>query len=372
MPRLHSDRGFALPLTLFVVALITVMLSAVAVRVQNEYRIAAASGDMLTALAVAQTGLQRYLGAVSFDGCYRALRPLDGDSVRYNVQGGYADVVAHVVKKPADSLKPWMYVVRSTGHVIHPTQGTDPQARRTVAQFAWWQRNHIEVLAAYTAANGFTNLKASGGELSGADHAPAGCKEPDVPALRVPEGEAPNPHWMSGLDSIKDYATDGLSPAVVAIGTGKSVADETGIDWVRTITGGIEPDYQSIVLWDFDYPTMLVEGDVQLNCTSGDQGFGLLIVTGELTIEGTGNDCLYWYGVILTGEELDWDADEQLIDGMAVSGLNEQTGGSVLIGDVDGNKLDIDYDSWYVRRALASLAGFAPIGNAWVDNWSSY
>ena len=371
MSRLQSDRGFALPLTLFVVALITVMLSAVFVRVRNEHRIADSSGDMVTALAVAQTGLQSYMGAVSFDGCYRAARPLDGDSVRYNVQGGYADVVANVVKKPADSLKPWMYVVRSTGYVIDPTQGTDPQARRTVAQFAWWQRNHIEVLAAYTAANGFTNLKTSGGELKGADSAPAGCKEPDVPALRVPNGQAPTT-WMPGLDSIVDYATDGLSPAVVASGTGQSVADETGVDWVRTITGGIVPDYDYIQLWDFDYPTMLVLGDVDLDCSSGDIGFGLLIVTGELTIQGSGSDCIYWYGVILTGDELDWNADGQLIDGMAVSGLNEQTGVSVLKGDVDGAKLDIDYDSWYVRRALASLAGFAPIGNAWVDNWSSY
>ena len=371
MARLHSHRGFALPLTLFVVALITVMLSASFVRVRNEHRISESSGDMLTALAVAQTGLQSYVGTVNFDGCYRAIRPLDGDSVRINVQGGYADVVATVVKKPVDSLTPWMYVVRSTGYVIDPTQGTEPQARRTVAQFAHWQRNYIRVLAAYTAANGFTNLKTSVGELSGADQAPGGCEDPQVPALRVPSGEAPAT-WMPGLDSIQDYATSGLSPVVVTGGNGTDVANATGIDWVATITGGIVPDYDYIRLWDFDYPVMLVEGDATLNCISGDLGFGLLIVTGELYITGTGGDCIYWYGVILVGDEADFDASEQLVDGMIVSGLNEQTGGTPILGDVDGDDLDIDYDSWYVRRALASLAGFAPIGNAWVDNWSTY
>jgi hypothetical protein len=55
-----------------------------------------------------------------------------------------------------------------------------------------------------------------------------------------------------------------------------------------------------------------------------------------------------------------------------ISGLNAQLGVVVPPGQIDGDYLDIDYHSWYVRRALASLAGFAPIPNAWVENWATF
>jgi hypothetical protein len=60
------------------------------------------------------------------------------------------------------------------------------------------------------------------------------------------------------------------------------------------------------------------------------------------------------------------------VDGAVVSGMKKQLGEWADGGDVGGNYLDIDYDSRYVRLALKSLAGFAPVGNAWVDNWSTY
>jgi hypothetical protein len=366
VPRLREPHGFALPITLFVVAIVTLMLSVAFIRVQTDRRIADSSGDRVSVLAVAQSGLQTYLGTVSFDGCDRAIRPLDGDSVRINVQGGYVDVVAHVVQRPADTLTPWMYIVRSTGHLIDPTQGQDPQAVRTVAQFAHWQRNSMKVLAAFTAANGLvTSGWTNTGELRGVDQAPSGCKEPDVYAGRVPNNNAPSP--------LTSYTLTGKSPYVYEANNKGDVADQTKIDWLETITGGIVPDYENLRLWDSSYPVMLLEGNVFLGCGPGTTtGYGLLIVTGDLVIAGSSTHCLQWNGIVLVGGEIDFQASDQRFDGTVISGLNKQQGEKVDAGSAPGGNLDIDYDSRFVRLALKSLAGFAPVGNAWVDNWATY
>jgi hypothetical protein len=366
VPRLREPHGFALPVTLFAVAIVTLMLSVVFIRVQTDRRIAESSGDRARVFTVAQSGLQTYLGTVSFDGCDRAIRPLDGDSVRINVQGGHVDVVAHVVQRPADTLTPWMYIVRSTGHLINPTQGQDPQAVRTVAQFAHWSRNSLNVLAAFTAANGIRDdgFNGASGELKGSDQAPSGCKDPDVHALRVPNNRGPSsvPHTLTGL-----------TPYVLDHHNREDTAADTFIDWEGVVTGDIVPDYTSVRFWDASYPVMLLEGNVYIGCGPGTTtGYGLLIVTGDLEISGTDSWCLQWNGVILVGGKIEWGAADQRVDGAVISGMKWQLGQSVAEGDQDGAFLDIDYDSRYVRLALKSLAGFAPVGNAWVDTWATY
>ena len=120
LSRVHRADGFALPLTIFVVTCVTMMLAALTFRVQTDWGTARSSSDEVDALALAQSGLQTYLGSA-------AVRPSDGDSVRLNLHGGYADLVAHVVRKPIDTLANWMYIVRSTGRLIKPTQGAAPQ-----------------------------------------------------------------------------------------------------------------------------------------------------------------------------------------------------------------------------------------------------
>ena len=155
LPSARSEEGFALPFTVFVIAIITVMLASILTRVAIDRRIAESASDGVDAVAIAQSGLQTYLAILNVDACYRALRPVDGDSVRINVTGGFANVIAQGMRRPTDTLAgTWTYIVRSTGFVIEPTMGSDPQAKRTVAQFARWQRGYINTVAAYTVANG--------------------------------------------------------------------------------------------------------------------------------------------------------------------------------------------------------------------------
>jgi hypothetical protein len=361
MQRLQREAGIALPTTILVITLTTIMISALFVRVQTDRRIGESGGHVIDALAIAQAGLDTYLGTVNFDACDRPLRPADGDSVRFNLTGGYADVIAHVVRRPVDSINTWTYVVRSTGHVIIPTLGSDPQAQRTVAQFAEWQSSMLEPPAAFTAANGV----ARGGvgppiELRGVDQATAGCTEPDVHALRVPAGSDPSPR--------ADFTTNGASPLINQDNTKQEVALETNINWPAITAGLLVPDTNDIVLWDMTYPVMLITGNAILN-TANDQGFGTLIVTGDLTIQG---NWIYWYGMVLVGGRINFNATQQLFDGFVVSGLNEQLGIATPMGEIGTNQLDVDYDSQYVRKALSSIAGFAPVSNGWIDNWATY
>lgn len=59
--------------------------------------------------------------------------------------------------------------------------------------------------------------------------------------------------------------------------------------------------------------------------------------------------------------------------GMVISGLREQLSGPGAPAARIGEKpACIRYDSCRVRQALAGLGGFAPMGNAWVDDWTTY
>ena len=375
----RSEQGFALPITLFVVALVTVMLATAFVRVRNDYRISDSSGDMVDAFAVAQAGLSTYMAQVAFDECDNAIRPADGHSQRFNVPGGYADVVAHVAYRPADTLAPWTYVIRSTGNLIRPASGADPQAVRTVAQFAQWQYGSIEMLAAITSASGLDRYPDGScpaapdgdgcGQFTGTDqNYKVACRLPNIPAIRVPSGK-------DMLESL-DYFT--VSGSAVESGTKESVAQETNIDWPRTITGGIVPDEYGVRVWDSSYPVQFVAGDATIDCAPETWGWGLLVVTGDLTIQGTkgatamGRGCLQWNGVVIVGGRIHFLSDDQRFDGLVISGMAWQIGTDVKRTKYGGNYIDIDFDSYEVRKALAPLAGFAPIGNAWVDNWSTY
>jgi hypothetical protein len=76
---------------------------------------------------------------------------------------------------------------------------------------------------------------------------------------------------------------------------------------------------------------------------------------------------------VLVGGEIIFNGRDARFDGIVVSGLNAQlTGPGPRKGDLGRYKVDFDYDSRYVRRAMQAFAGFAPIANAWIDNWASY
>ncbi|GBD31591.1 hypothetical protein HRbin33_00550 [bacterium HR33] len=349
MPNLRGNSGIALPVTIFVISLLTIMLAASFVRVDAERTIAVSGGESVTAIALAQSGLHNYIAS-------RTSRPPDGDSVRFNLTGGYADVVAHIVQRPADTLQNQVYIVRSTGYVIVPERGAVHQGARTVAQFAVWQTGVIRRIAAFVAANRVRTQSGGRIDIDGRDF----CGPGSIGSVRARNG------------SRFDDGTYRPSPPVIR-GSGDQVADTTGIDWNYIVNGGFVADYYSLSGSGF-WKSYLIRGDATLN--SGTVGTGILIVTGDLTTTGNRGRA-EWYGIVLVGGKIDFNARRTRFRGLVYSGLNELLGGpappdGTIGGGGGGNRYEIEYWSCYVDNSLASLTGFVAIPNAWVENWASY
>lgn len=351
--RLRSRTGFALPLTIFLVSIISVMLATTFTRTATEHLVAGSTASEVAVLAVAQSGLQAFLGDTNI-----LTRPVLPDSFRYNVAGGYAWVKPEPMQIPADTLAgTFQYIVRSTGYHIVPEQGSTPQATRSVAQFAFWQPGFIRPTGALTSIPGFS-WDAGGSAVTSIN----GNDDPTCAVLDSTGFRAP------AVSAIPPGVT-GTIPATMVGGTRLFVANATGVDWDAIVNqGAIVPDYLSIINGDNNFYTYYLAGDMGL---ANINGTGLLIIAGALIPSGT----FQWDGLILVGGVFDINnASSFTVNGMIVAGLNELLGlgpvSSLL--NADGHDLDIQYNSCNVRQALRKFYGFVPIENAWVDNWATY
>lgn len=344
MPR-RDQRGIALPITLFIVTLLTITLAAAFARVAADREIAVGADKSVSALTVAQSGLQKYLA-------YRTTWPPDGDSVRFYVTGGYADVIARMVRKPDTTQI--VYVVRSTGNVIVPALGALTQGKRTVAQFVTWGATPMRRIAAYVAANGASDRPGGQIAINGADS----CGTIGVGSVRGSTG--------SNL-SRSVYA-----PNAVVAGSPGWVADTTHVDWTSIINGAFTPDVRyagnyTFTTADASYASRMVNGNATINNVIGT---GLLIVTGNLTTMGTRAG---WRGIVLVGGYLSLTpGTESHFYGLVISGLGGPPYTNTQLGGPGGGKYLFTYASCEVNRALLDVGGLVSIPNAWVDNWASY
>jgi type II secretory pathway pseudopilin PulG len=352
--QVRRERGFALPMTILLVAMLTVMLSAAFARVSADRRVADSTEWTVASLAVAQSALSTYMNS-------QTLPPTDGDSVRINVTGGYAWVVPRIIQDPPDPVLPKKYVIRSTAFVIDPAQGSEPLATRTVAQFAQWQPGDIRRVSAFTAAGDNPAIQEEGGAgsadmwIDGEDQ----CAEaPAIPGVRT--------HNSSQLAANNP---DSESRNLNVGGSAMQVALETGIDWAAITSGeALLPDYTALVPDDTTYKTYYI--DAYRLVTNNVRGTGLLVITGELETKGS---YFEWDGVVLLGRHLDTDASNTEIQGLLVTGLNTLTGGpDPHYNEVDEDRSHIYYDSCKVRRAVARWKGFVPMPSSWVDSWATY
>jgi type II secretory pathway pseudopilin PulG len=316
-------------MTILVLAMMTVMLTAAFTRVSADRRIADGTEATVTALAIAQAGLQTYLSVQDSE-------PPNGDSVRINVMGGYAWVVPHIIQDPTGVPVLKTFVVRSTGYLIAPTAGPDPLAERTVAQFAVWEPGSIRQLGAVTAFGSDPAVNDHGGVdpfwVFGADD----CgEEVAVPGVRT--------YTTSGLSSTNP--DDGPRNNLVT-GTRAEIAAETGIDWDAIVNdGALQPDYTSLVPNDTTFKTYFIDaGEVD---AENFKGTGLLVITGELdTGNSSSHGYFVWDGIVLLGGALDADAmDSTVINGLLITGLNTLTGESAPTTVFDNNPVHVRYNS---------------------------
>lgn len=368
MSTLANREGFALPMAILVIGVMTAGVVASFTRVGAEVLTVDNQRGQTAAFALAEEALATFL----VNG--RVPSTVDTAVATYTLPGGTATVLARRVHRTGNRS---LVLVRATGSATSPAGR--PPATRTVAQFAIQEPIQMQVLSAWTSLSGM-HKNGNSGWFAGEDASGILCGDGATRAgIAVPNNLATGQH-------IHNRASG--SPAVDYLGTKQQAADGIDIDWaglidpagpaiapaaIRCAQG--EPGYNSSLgpcePWPSSfasYPTIIINGSMTLPSS----GKGLLIVTGNLTLNGNQN----WDGIILVGGRVR-DNGQGHITGAVVSGLNMKLGQTVEESEVEialaNGQKRYEFDSCSVQNALAGASsGLKPYRNAWVDNWATW
>lgn len=387
--------GFALPLAIVVLALLTMSLVAGFAMTTSELSTTASQRAEARAYSNAQRGLEAFLsrrkekvGSVMFcPNCWAVnataasgpvaatldTLPTRRETVTVAFPGGMAIVRATPVLVNVATGK-GKYFITSTGYDstsgIGGLGGRSSMASRTVGVFSNWNKNTINVLSAWTSLTGI--IKNGTGTITGIDQ----CGGPPKAGISVPQygGKA-------DLSVQGNWAPTGSPP----YDTTKTFAQESAavkIDWATVKSGSAIP--ADIVIGTGTFPSLATfAADTNfwpvIHVTNGGggaytlpwQGRGMLIVDGDLTISGSNQ----WYGVILVGGVLRSNGNN-VSEGATMSGLNALTGTAPSPSSADdaianGQKSYV-YDSCSVAKATSGLARYTMMPNTWMDNLPGY
>lgn len=349
--------GFAIPVAILVIAILSVSIAAGFTIVIAERRGVDDQKAQVSAFVLAEQGLQTFFIKRDSLG-YRSIPPATREGpIRIYLKGGYADVELDRVRPPIGSLS-GLYVVRSKGTQTQGAINGTPAGVRTVAQYAAWQPAGIDVEAGWTALSGIQKNGTSGSFLGvDACHdsaAVAGVAVPVVPGFNRP----------ASADS-----TEYLGQTV------NDAARQVEVDWAGILAGTamtfnyvIPPDAIPSFADTTFYPSILMTSTGTVGSSALNGGRGLLVVAGNLD---TGSGATFnWKGIVLVGGDLTGNGNNN-IQGAIISALNSKLGQTVPINTVNGTKT-YQYSSCEVAKALMGMGALVPLQNTWVDNWVEY
>src|SRR5882762_747052 len=173
-----ARRGFAIPIAVLVIAVLTIMIAGGFSLVSAERRSVSDQKSQISAFRIAEQGLELYLirrdSLLAGSPGYTHV-PLQNcpngsvcrDSVRVPMSGGYADVSLTRIR-PVRGSQSGLYVVRSKGVETVGAYAGTPQGVRTVAQYVLWEPAQMQVLAGWTALTGLQK-NGNAGTLGGVD-----------------------------------------------------------------------------------------------------------------------------------------------------------------------------------------------------------
>ena len=361
-----TRRGATLPLVVIVLAMMAVGVALNFTRISAERVINSDIKAQQGAFAVAQSGLNRYMSTLNAKPPALGPWPI---TVTYNdLPGGTATVVLQQLRDSTTTLLPAMYVATSTGRYTagRVYNSRTPPAERVVAAYAQWQPAPFDLNAAVTSLVGMT-ANGNSGAYSGIDHCGANA---NIPGVGVPGPAGGLPNWNAAHPNIVDGNPDNQAVNIGTPGTAGTAKDQVQIDWAGILAGTAFPADYTYPTWPTstqfnNWPVTRVNGDLTLPST----GKGILIVTGNLTWNGTPNK--QWDGLILVGGTLIGNG-QSTIYGATITGLNIKTGGAVLNYDVGNGTKTWQYDSCALTRALGHIGSMQRIRNGWTDTWSSF
>jgi hypothetical protein len=356
----RSRRGIALPAVLFLITLLTILGAAALTITGTERRVSGTTGIETQAYAIARTGLERFLLERESMG-FTTDPPAPSESTRVMLTDGYADVVLTRVRADAGLSRPGIYVIRSRGVRTDRSAQRRPIAERTIAQFARWQQPGMQVLAAWTSMRGIYNAgpigEINGVDACGAMTSVAGVAVPSVPG------------YVQAAGALIPSGT----PNVLDLGDPLSTSNAITVDWGSVADGGVSGAtvelprdvWPSPSQWSDPsfWPIVFVRGNFALPS----DGRGLLIVTGNLTMNGT----RWWDGIVLVGGAVVANGSST-VNGATVTGLNIKFGGSAIPADSAHGSLTLRFHSCNIAKALAPFRGLSPYRNTTIDNWPTY
>lgn len=354
-------RGFAIPVALLVIMVLTIMVAGGFSLVSAERRSVADQKSQISAFRIAEQGLEIFL--VRRDSLmlgkpgYTKVPGATPDSVRIPVSGGYADVTLTRLR-PVIGSQSGLYVARSRGVETVGAYAGTPQGVRTVAQYVLWEPAPMQVLAGWTALSGLQK-NGGAGTLGGIDL----CKDSAaVAGVAVPV----NPGYTGKTVAVGDPPVDTIAPSEVTIDW-NAIVNQNSIEASITIPGSSWPTAALQAAYADSnstyYPIIRIN---QADFTLPSSGKGMIIATGHLTINGSTG----WKGVLLVGNDIISNGNNS-VEGATVSGLNVKLGSYVPASTANGTK-QYNYDSCEVAKTTTTMGALVTLRNTWVDNWVEY
>jgi hypothetical protein len=347
-----------------VLALMAVAVAITYARVSAERVINSDIKAQQGAFAVAQSGLNRYMSSLTAKPPAAGPWPITTNYV--DLPGGTAQVVMQQLRDSTTTLLPALYVITSRGRYTAGRRynSLTPSAERTVATYAVWQPAPFDLNGAFTSL-GQVQYNGNSAVISGVDHCAAGAA--NIPGLAVPNADV---SLITPSPSIIDGTPDNAASNLGTPGAGGTAKDAVQMDWAGILAGTAFPADYVYPTWPTtaqfnNWPVTRVNGDL----TMPSSGNGILIVTGNLTWNGT--PLKTWNGIILVGGGLTANGNANIF-GALVTGLNVKTGAAAPLSNIGNGAKTYQYDSCALTRALGHIGSMQRIRNGWTDTWSSY
>ena len=411
----RAREGFALPLAIMVLALLSIGLVAGFAMSTSEQAATSSQRAQARAYSYAQAGLEAFLthrkefrdsscvparpytaaqasacafcpqcwlvNAAPMNNSVNAnldTLPTVAESVTVAFTNGSAFVRAVPVK---------VDVATGRGTYFITSTGTDNQGRiamgggrmrsptRTVGVYVTWSKATMNVMGALVSFSGI--LKNGTGAISGIDQCGA---DTNVAGINVPyeemvklQGTATTfvPTGNPPYDTLKTFAQDSAATKMdwAGITSGTSMPADINITSTSSTAFPTAGQFAS----DTNYWPIIHVFNRSATWNSiytlPNQGRGILIVDGNLYINGSNQ----WDGIVLVGGQLTSNGNN-VTSGTVMAGLNRLIGlsaGAVDDADLNGQKSYM-YNSCSVKKATSSMARFTMVPNTWMDNVAQY
>ena len=422
-PQAHAREGFALPLAIMVLALLSIGLVAGFAMSTSEQAATSSQRAQARAYSYAQSGLEAFLTQrkefrpASDGGCTPATPYTKVQAAACgfcpqcwlaNAATATGTVNAHLDTLPtvAESvtvafrvgtdtvgqafvraIPVWVNVATGRGTYFVTSTGTDRKsgiatganttrnASRTVGVYVSWSKATMNVMGALVSFSGI--VKAGTGAISGVDQCGA---DTNVVGINIPAEESV---VLNGAASV--FQPTG-NPPYDTLKTFSQDSADTKLDWAGITAGTTMPaDINITVSGSTSFPsTGTFASDTNYwpiihvfnrsaawngMYTLPNQGRGILIVDGDLNINGSNQ----WDGVVLVGGQLTSNGNN-VTSGTVMAGLNRLIGipaAAVADADLNGQKSYM-YNSCSVKKATSSMARYTMMPNTWMDNVAQY